>query len=121
MFAVALFLEGAAWPFSVLIAMIVETIPRVTSGCAFGWTSLIRLAPYAAAPPLFYAFAMGIADRSAAVKKVALDALTRYRAEIPDARKITERFLFIGPLLSVSEAGFLFAILTKRSGANSDL
>jgi hypothetical protein len=32
----------------------------------------------------------GVADRSVAVKKIALDALTRYRAEIPDARDIAE-------------------------------
>jgi hypothetical protein len=36
---------------------------------------------------------MGAADRSAALRKVALDGLIRYRAEIPEAKHIGERLL----------------------------
>lgn len=70
LFATALFLEGQLTSFapllmarllqgagfscviSALISLIVVAIPPKMSGQAFGWTSLVRLIPYAAIPPL---------------------------------------------------------------------
>ena len=70
LFAVALFFEGQLTGFtpllaarllqgagfscviSALIALIVVAIPPGMSGQAFGWTSLLRLIPYALMPPL---------------------------------------------------------------------
>lgn len=48
-------LQGAGFScvVSALIALMVESIPPGMSGQAFGWTSLVRLLPYAAIPPLF--------------------------------------------------------------------
>ena len=76
-FAAALLLEGLATGFapllaarllqgagfscvvSALIALIVVAIPPGMSGQAFGWTSLLRLLPYAIMPPLLGA--LGVA------------------------------------------------------------
>lgn len=76
LFAAALFTEGQSTTFipllaarllqgagfsaavSALISMIVEAIPPGMSGQAFGWTSLLRLIPYAAIPPLFDYYAL---------------------------------------------------------------
>jgi predicted MFS family arabinose efflux permease len=73
-FALALYLEGQFTSFapllaarllqgagfscviSALISMIVDSIPPGMSGQAFGWTSLVRLIPYAAVPPLLEFF-----------------------------------------------------------------
>jgi len=70
LFAAALFLEGQLTGFapllaarllqgagfscviSALISLIVVAIPPGMSGQAFGWTSLVRLVPYALVPPL---------------------------------------------------------------------
>jgi predicted MFS family arabinose efflux permease len=48
-------LQGAGFSCVVcaLISLIVESIPPQMSGQAFGWTSLVRLVPYAVIPPLF--------------------------------------------------------------------
>ena len=79
-FAVALALEGLATGFapllaarllqgagfscvvSALIALIVVAIPPGMSGQAFGWTSLLRLLPYALVPPLLGALGALPAD-----------------------------------------------------------
>jgi predicted MFS family arabinose efflux permease len=92
-FAIALFLEGRSTAFapllatrllqgagfscavSALIAMIVETIPAGMSGRAFGWTSLIRLVPYAAAPLLFDALAIAPAAFGQTLQAAAVLAL----------------------------------------------
>ena len=93
LFAVALFLEGHSTTFapllatrllqgagfscavSALICMIAEAIPSGMSGRAFGWTSLIRLVPYAAAPPLFDAFGIPPAAFGQVLQASALLAL----------------------------------------------
>ncbi len=61
------------------------------------------------------AIAMGVADRSATVKKSALDALTHYRAEIPDARKIAEPLLTHRSVSIRQRAEFLLTITEKLS------
>ena len=79
-FAAALLLEGLATGFapllaarllqgagfscvvSALIALIVVAIPPGMSGQAFGWTSLLRLLPYAIMPPLLGALGVAPAD-----------------------------------------------------------
>ena len=79
-FAAALLLEGLATGFapllaarllqgagfscvvSALIALIVAAIPPGMSGQAFGWTSLLRLLPYAVMPPLLGA--LGVAPEA---------------------------------------------------------
>ena len=79
-FAAALALEGLATGFapllaarllqgagfscvvSSLIALIVVAIPPAMSGQAFGWTSLLRLLPYAIMPPLLGALGVAPAD-----------------------------------------------------------
>ena len=57
-------LQGAGFScvVSALIALIVVTIPPGMSGQAFGWTSLLRLLPYALVPPLLGAFGVAPAD-----------------------------------------------------------
>ncbi len=56
---------------------------------------------------------MGAADPSAAVKKVALDALTRYRADIPDAREIAEPLLHDRADSVRERAEFLLALMAE--------
>jgi len=59
------------------------------------------------------AITMGAADRSAAVKRIALDGLIRYRAEIPDATEIAE-LLLTDRTASVRErAEFVLSIIAK--------
>ena len=92
-FAAALFLEGqfTSYAFlltarllqgagfscivSALISMIVESIPSGMSGQAFGWTSLVRLIPYAAVPPLLDYFGVQPASFGSLLQWVALYAL----------------------------------------------
>lgn len=61
------------------------------------------------------AIAMGVADRSAAVKKIALDALTRYRAEMPDAKEIAEALLKDRATSIRERAEFLLTVLADSS------
>ncbi len=55
LFTAARLLQGAGFICVVagLMPLFVLCIPRDMSGRAFGWISLVRLAPYAAVPPLF--------------------------------------------------------------------
>lgn len=57
----------------------------------------------------------GVADRSAAVRKVALDGLIRYRAEIPEAKEIAEPLLR-DRVASVRErAEFLLTVIAEAT------
>jgi len=56
---------------------------------------------------------MGAADRSAAVKKVALDALIRYRAEIPDAKEIAAPLLHSRTASVRERAEFLLSVIAE--------
>lgn len=55
LFTAARLLQGAGFigVVAALMPLFVLCIPRDMSGRAFGWISLVRLAPYAAVPPLF--------------------------------------------------------------------
>jgi predicted MFS family arabinose efflux permease len=93
LFAAALFLEGQLTGFapllaarlmqgagfscviSALISLIVVAIPPAMSGQAFGWTSLVRLVPYALMPPLLGALGVLPADFGQVLQLSALIAL----------------------------------------------
>lgn len=70
-------LQGAGFScvISALIALIVVAIPPGMSGQAFGWTSLLRLVPYALMPPLFGALGVLPADFGQLLQWSALVAL----------------------------------------------
>ena len=55
----------------------------------------------------------GAVDRSAAVKKVALDGLTRYRAEIPDAKEIATPLLLSRTASVRERAEFLLSVIAE--------
>lgn len=56
---------------------------------------------------------MGAVDRSAAVKKVALDCLTRHRAEMPDAKEIAAPLLLDRTASVRERAEFLLTIIAE--------
>jgi hypothetical protein len=63
------------------------------------------------------AIAMGLSDRSAAVKKAALDALTLYRAEIPDAAEIARPLLAHRSAPVRERAEYLLTVLARADGS----
>jgi hypothetical protein len=61
------------------------------------------------------AIKLGASDRFAAVKNIALDGLTRYRAEIPDAKEIAAPLLNDRAASVRERAEFLLAILAEAT------
>lgn len=103
-----------------LMPLFVLCIPREMSGRAFGWISLLRLAPYAAVPPLFDLLKIAPADLGVVVRWSALLALATAallwllpRFDQESAPPVPERDSFKGVRQSLADTNILLLLLAS--------